>query len=369
MDAPAVEIYGGAAVMTGGEDRSGLRILVIQTAFPGDVVLTLPMVGQITACFPGSEADLLVIPAAANIPEHHPAVHAVFQYDKRGRDAGIRGFLSVLRQIRKNRYAIAIVPHRSLRSALLPFMAGIRVRVGFDRSAGWLFFNRVIPYDSDLHEIKRNLQLLNGLEIQVKEDIKPNLYPGEEEKKSVDRFLRESGIGPEAKILAIAPGSVWATKRWPDYYFAETARMLRDEGWQIVLIGGKDDAPLCEQIVRMGGSMGIFSTAGRFNFLESAGLIRRSRLLLTNDSAPLHLACAVGTPVAAIFGSTVPRFGFGPTGRMDRVIEIDGLPCRPCGIHGRDDCPIGSFPCMLRIRPSAVLDAIHAILAETEASG
>ncbi len=364
MDAPEVEIYGGTAVMTGGNNPVALRILVIQTAFPGDVVLTLPLIEQIKTFFPAAETDLMVIPAAANIPEHQPDVHAVFQYDKRGEDAGIRGFLGVLRKIRVNRYAVAIVPHRSLRSALLPFLAGIPVRVGFERSAGWIFFNRLISYDNNLHESERNSRLLNGLDVQLKENIFPKLYPGGEEKKKVDLFLSESGIGPDARIIAIAPGSVWATKRWPDYYYAETVRVLRDEGWQIVLIGGNDDAMLCEQIMRMCGSIGVVSAAGRFSFLESAELIRRSRMLLTNDSAPLHLACAVGTPVAAIFGATVPRFGFGPTGRYDRVLEVDGLPCRPCGIHGGDDCPIGSFPCMLTIRPAAVIDAIHAILAD-----
>jgi heptosyltransferase-2 len=335
----------------------------VQTAFPGDVVLTLPLIQLIKTHFPAAHTDLLVIPAAANIAEHHPAVHAIVRYDKKGIDAGFGGFIRMLRQIRTSRYAIAVVPHRSFRSALLVFLAGIRVRIGFDRSAGFFLLNRLVQHDKTIHESVRNCRLINELGVQVEGKNDPHLYPGVEESRKVDLFLREAGIKPEAVIIAIAPGSVWATKRWPDYYFGEVVSELRKEGYQVVLVGGAEDAPLCEQIARMGGGAGIAPAAGRFSFLESAELIRRSRILLTNDSAPLHLANAVGTPVAAIFGPTVPRFGFGPTGAHDRVLEIDGLDCRPCGIHGGAVCPIGTFPCMLTLRPGPVVEAVRSMLS------
>ena len=343
---------------------AGGRILILQTSFPGDVVLTLPLAQELKRALPASGIDMIVIPSAAGIPEHHPAIREIIVYDKRGGDSGLAGFLKMLRRIRSNRYTAALVPHRSIRSALLPYLARIPIRVGFNRSAGWFLFNRVISYDRGVHEIKRNCQLLSGLGISVQDVISAKLYPGAEEIGTAGKVLAEAGISPETAFITVAPGSVWETKRWPDKYFAEVIRILSGRTWRTVLIGGKEDAGLCEQIRLMAEPAGAVNTAGRLSFLGSAEVIRRSTLLLTNDTAPLHLAGAVGTRIAAIFGATVTRFGFGPTNPGDRVLEIEGLPCRPCSIHGGKTCPIGTFPCMLTLRPADVADKILEMLNE-----
>ena len=103
----------------------------------------------------------------------------------------------------------------------------------------------------------------------------------------------------------------------------------------------------------------MFSAAGKLSLLESADLIGRCAVLVTNDSAPLHLGMAMRTPVIALFGPTVPRFGFGPRGKHDEVVEQHGLACRPCSIHGGKSCPIGTFDCMRRITPEIVLNRVQ----------
>jgi heptosyltransferase-2 len=129
-----------------------------------------------------------------------------------------------------------------------------------------------------------------------------------------------------------------------------------------MLIGGKEDADLCDKIASGAKEKNVFNTAGKLSLLQSAELIRRSRALVSNDSAPMHIAVAVGTPVVAIFGATVPAFGFAPRGISDVVIETNGLKCRPCSIHGGNECPIKTFECMLAIKPEMLLNNVRSFL-------
>jgi heptosyltransferase-2 len=330
-------------------------VLIIQTAFLGDVILTLPVAEAIRSVRKDALVDMLVIPSAAPVIAGHPDVREVIVYDKRGADTGARGFLRVLRELKRRRYACAIVPHRSLRSALLARLAGIPVRAGFDRSAGRLLFTRVVGYRGDLHEIGRNLALLEALGAGAIPASPPGLYPSDAEKSAVTGFLESAGGGAGSRpVVAIAPGTAWNTKRWPADRFAALARSLAGHGCRVVILGGPGDASLCAEISAAGGD-GIVNACGKFSVLGSAELIRRSDLLVCNDSAPLHLGAAMRTPVLAIFGATVPSFGFGPAGPLDAVVETHGLPCRPCSVHGGDRCPVGTFECMLSITPDSVL--------------
>jgi len=333
-------------------------ILVVQTAFPGDVVLTLPMVQRLARARPGTSIDVVTIPATAVLLEGHPDVRSVIEYDKRGRDSGPGGLLRLARRLKSGGYESAIVPHRSLRSALLVRLAGIPVRIGFDNSAGRFLWTAKVGYRPADHEILRNLSLLGPLGVETSGIEAPRLYPSAEEKARVDEFLRGREGGGSGPVAAVAPGSVWATKRWPEDRFADLVRELDGAGWTVVLVGGPADAPLCARIAATARGRGILDASGKFSLAGSAELIGRARVLVCNDSAPLHLAGAMGVRVVSIFGATVPSFGFGPIGAEDVVIETDGLACRPCGIHGGDRCPIGTFDCMVQIGPRRVLDAV-----------
>ncbi len=165
-------------------------------------------------------------------------------------------------------------------------------------------------------------------------------------------------MGP-AKLIAIAPGSVWNTKRWLPERFAGLADALLSAGMRVAFIGGRDDLALCKEIAAMVRAGDVAIAAGAFSILQSAELIRRCETLVTNDSAPLHLAVAMRTRVVAVFGATVPAFGFDPYGERDRVFETMGLSCRPCSIHGGDVCPIRTFDCMKRISVGDVLEAVR----------
>ena len=193
----------------------------------------------------------------------------------------------------------------SLRSAALALAAGVSERVGFATSAGRALYSRTIPYRKDLHHAARLWQLGAAGTEPTPAQIQPRLYPGAREEAAVDALLASA---PDARpLVALAPGSVWATKRWP--YYAELARELAGEA-RLVVAGSEDDRSLAAAIVAAAGP-GTIDACGALSLLASAALIGRCRALVTNDSAPQHLASAMGTPTLTIFGPTVPAFGSG----------------------------------------------------------
>ncbi len=336
--------------------------LIVQTAFLGDVILTLPLVQVLKQSFPSAGIDIVVTPQAATLLQNHPALRGVFEFDKRGKDSGIGGLMRKVSQIREGKYDLAVVPHRSLRSALLVRLGKIPFRIGFHTSAGKILFNEVVRYEKSLHEVERNLRLLRPLGIEATGAEYPELYPADDDRRAVDDLLGLAGIKDRTKLIAVAPGTVWNTKRWLKERFVELSRKLLEAGWGVALIGGGSDVSLCDGIVHDVASSRVFSTAGKLTLLQSADLIRRCRVLVCNDSAPMHLAVAVRTPVVAVFGATVPEFGFAPYGKYDAVVETKGLACRPCSIHGGDKCPISTFECMVKISADEVLSAVMQVV-------
>ncbi|MBM4168270.1 MAG: lipopolysaccharide heptosyltransferase II [Ignavibacteria bacterium] len=335
--------------------RSVRRILVFQTAFLGDVVLTLPLVQAIADFFAQAAIDIVVVPRSAEVCRNHPNIGTIIEYDKRGRDKGLAGYRRLLERLRERRYDLAFVPHRSIRSASLAFLAGIPLRVGFTRSAGRFLFNKQVHYDRHQHEIERNISLLGGLGIHTLPFLLPTVHPSNDDRRTVERLLAELRGGKSGRtLIAFAPGTIWNTKRWLKERFAQLADMLGREGYRVVLIGGSEDVALCEEIERAASDSHARNLAGKLTVLQSAEVIRRCAVLVTNDSAPMHLGVAVGTPVVAIFGATVPAFGFAPRGPGDVVVETRGLRCRPCSIHGGARCPIKTFDCMERISAERV---------------
>jgi lipopolysaccharide heptosyltransferase II len=329
-----------------------LTSLVIQTAFLGDVVLTTPLLEALAARH--GPVDVVTTPAATPLLETHPAVRRVIPYDKRGKDRGFAGLVRLAGALAAERYEAAYLPHRSLRTAALAWLARVPTRVGFDD--GWrVLYTDVRPRPRESHEMDRLLALAGAVP-RGSGPSGPSLQVTIADRTATEGFLREHAI--REPFVALAPGSIWGSKRWP--YYTELAQRLSDRA-AIVVVGGREDGGLAAEItaaVAWSGGRAV-SGCGRLTLRQSAEAIRRAALLVTNDSAPLHIAQAVGTPTVAIFGSTVPRFGFGPRGPRDQVVELDGLPCRPCSSHGPPSCPLGHHLCMKSLGVEDVLQAIE----------
>jgi heptosyltransferase II len=322
--------------------------LVIQTAFLGDVVLTTPLLSVLAQQH--EAVDVITTPAAARLIETHPAVRTVIRYDKHGVDKGWSGIRRLSAELRVRRYSTVYLPHRSLRSATLALLSGARERIGFADSAVAITYTRRVRRSPTGHEVERLLALAH-----TNVGAPPvTLGLTAEDHAAAEKWLESRGIS--SGFVAVAPGSIWGTKRWP--YYADLAAALDRP---VVVVGGAEDISLAETIVAA-ASGGAVSAAGSLSLRASAALIGRAAVLVTNDSAPLHLATAVGTPVVAIFGPTIPAFGFGPRGRNDVVLGHPELPCRPCSRHGPEKCPLGHHRCMRELTVETVAAAVAAVL-------
>jgi heptosyltransferase-2 len=183
----------------------------------------------------------------------------------------------------------------------------------------------------------------------------------EEARARVADLLSAEGIGAQEPVLAVAPGSIWGTKRWIPEGFAAVIGAAPSLGLSPVLVGSAEERSLCDGVARASGVRAA-NLAGRCRIPDLAALLARADALVSNDSGAGHVASAVGTPVVSLFGPTVVSFGYAPFGVRNRVVEHPSLPCRPCDRHGPMDCPLGHFRCMREIPPERVLEALRHLL-------
>ncbi len=326
----------------------GASTVVLQTAFLGDVVLTTPLLEALAEAH--GPVDVVTTPAAAPLLRGHPAVHRVIKHDKHGEARGVCGLVGLIARLRARGYARAYLPHKSWRSGLAVRLAGIPERIGFaDAPARWCYTSKVAVPEGQ-HETGRLLALAGR-----HDRVRPSLALSTAERDAADAWLAANGIA--RPFVAMAPGSVWGTKRWDKYPALAAALAM-----PTVVIGGREEIPLADAI--LAAQPAARSAAGALSLRVSAALLERAAALVTNDSLPLHLAQATGTPTVAIFGPTVPAFGFGPTGPRDRVVELEGLSCRPCSRHGPPTCPLGHHRCMVDLDVHRVLAALDATLSD-----
>lgn len=341
-----------------------MRILVIQTAFLGDVILTLPMVQSLKKATKDAQISFVAIPDTSEIVQSHPDISEVIAYDKHGKQKSLGSFLSLAKELRERKYDIVLSPHRSIKSCLLTKLSRAKIRIGFDNAALRSCFTARLPWKFGVHEIDRNISLLRPLGIEVRRE-SPRLFPTDKHRKDAEQFLADNEI--RLPYAVIAPGTVWETKRYPIEMMADVARKLLERFANVVIVGGKKDVGFVKDLVGIG--RGIISAVGRFSVMSSAEIVRRASLLVANDSAPVHIASAFNVPTVAIFGPTVREFGFFPYHDRSAVVEVDGLRCRPCSMHGTRNCPIGTFVCMKRITPDEVVSRAFELLGSVGDQG
>src|SRR5438132_5275889 len=337
-------------------EAPGPALLVVQTSFLGDVVLTTPLITALRQQVAPRRLAVLVRPEAAPLVADHPDVDDVLLDDKRGRDGGPFGLLRTARRLRREGFDLAVSPHRSLRTALLLAAARIPRRVGFRESRGAFLYHVRVPRDRRRHDVERNLALLGAFGSGSADVPRLHLAVDGEAAARAAALLPP---GP-APLVGLAPGSAWATKRWTPAGFAAVAAALDADGARCVLLGSAADAPLVEAI-RVASDGRAVGLAGRTDVATLVAVIDRLALLIANDSAPMHVACARGVPVVAVFCATTPALGYGPWGPAHSVIGAD-LACRPCARHGGRRCPRGTEDCMRLVEPAAVLAAARAAL-------
>jgi len=339
------------------------NIVVIQTAFIGDAVLTLPMLQVLAEKNPNAKIDVVTIPRNAEIFEASQFVNGVIIYDKRKKHKGIKALLSFANELRKKNYDIVIAPHRSLRSSLLVLFSGIKESVGFTTASFPSAYKHLVNYNYELHETLRNISLVtNNVENCYSKYI-PKISISENIKVKVDTSLSSLKNGKE--IIAVAPGSVWNTKRYPKEHFTSVCGELIKKNYLILLIGSETEFDLNEEI-RLALDDNCVNISGSFTVVETIYLLSKCKMVLTNDSAPTHFGMAAEIPVVTIYCSTTPEFGFSPYNEKSETVELNNLSCKPCGIHGYKECPLRHFNCGRKLLPEMVLEKIVTVLKKNE---
>ncbi len=338
--------------------------VVLQTSFLGDMILTTPLIARLAE---RGAVDVVATPANAGLLANHPAVRQVLVFDKRGADAGVGGLWRMASRLRECNAQAAYLAQGSLRTAALARLAGIPERVGFTTSPGRPLYTSRVPFRRELHHVQRLWQLASSINDATAPTVRPSLFPGVFDMAQVDALLQANGVAAGEPLVALAPGSVWATKRWPSFD-ALAARLANDalfSAYRIVLLGAASDGSLASAIIGALRGQGVTSAidaTGRLSLLGSAALLSRVNVLVTNDSAPLHLASAMNTPTVALFGPTVPAFGFGSLAAHHTVVEQTDLACRPCGAHGPQQCPLGHWNCMRETTPESVVSGVRDVV-------
>jgi heptosyltransferase-2 len=312
--------------------RPPARVLVIHTAFLGDTVFTSALVGSLSRRFPAAEIDLCVAPRGRDIALAMPGVGFVHVFDKRGKDWGIFGLRRLARRLATRQYPLAVLPHQSLRTGLLAWMARIPERVGFAGAPGaWLYTERVPTQETAF--LRREADLARAL----------GAAPGEMRLVPRPEWIAAArgalGSAAGERLAAICLGSEWATKVWPASRVRDLVERLSTAGFRPVLLGGRREAILVRQI---GGAGRAIDTTGN-SVGEALAILSLSALAVGGDTGLVHAARAMGIPTVAVFGPTpsaVHAFG-----ARERAVSL-GLDCSPCSVHGSRRCPLGHHRCL-----------------------
>lgn len=333
-----------------------MKILLVQTSFLGDTILSTPVIAGVHSAFPNARLYMMTTPASAALVKRDPLIDGIIVYDKRGREAGLFGIFKMAARLRSLDFDMAYVLHRSYRTAMLLKLSGIPVRIGFkDAKLRWLY-SETRSRNITSHDVLRNLSLIKN-EFPIKfQKTELRLFPPDRQEvgEKIVKVLQAA-----QKPVVLVPGSIWATKRWAWEGFRETARHFIQKGHTVFIVGGPEDRILSEKIAN---GLDVVNLAGESSIPEVMYIIRRAKIVICNDSMAMHIACAFKIPVVATFCATTASLGYYPWKNKSIVLEKTGLACKPCGRHGGNHCPTGTESCIKGITVENVVKAATRLL-------
>jgi len=318
------------------------KILVIQTAFIGDVILATALIEKLHVSFPKAKIDFLVRGGNESLVKDHPFINEVLVWQKK--ENKYKNLFRLAKELRQSKYDYVVNLQRFMASGFLTWRSGAKHRIGFKKNPLSMFYTEKFSHEigNGQHEVERNQLLIENITDNIA--LKPKLHP------SKSNYSKIEDLKLDTDYIVIAPSSVWFTKQVPQSKIIELINKQPKE-LQICLIGAPSDYEYCQSIIDVVDHKNSVNLSNKLNLLDSAVLIQNSKMSYVNDSAPLHIASAMNANVTAFFCSTVPEFGFGPLSDNSLIIQgEEKLDCRPCGIHGFKTCPKGHFKCGLNLK-------------------
>ena len=329
------------------------KILVIQTAFIGDVVLATSLLESLHAQYPMATIDVLVRQGNESLFNEHPFIHELIIWNKKKQK--YLHWLKILFQIRKAQYDAVVNVQRFAATGLWTAFSKAKFKIGFNKNPFSFLFTHSIKHleiEAGMHEINRNHQLIQVLGPVVLAN--PKLYPTTKDDEQVKKYQ-------DQPYVCIAPASVWYTKQYPLSAWVKFLQALPFDG-SIYILGGAGDRIIGEKMMKSVNKQ-LINLAGDIGFLASAALQAKAVLNYVNDSAPMHFASAMNAPVVAIYCSTIPAFGYGPLSEQSFIVQTqENLACRPCGLHGKKKCPLTHFNCAHSIQIQELISPLLQVL-------
>lgn len=329
------------------------RILVIQTASLGDVILATPVLEKLYHFYPEARIDILIKRGYESLFLSHPFISELMLWDKS--NGKIKELKRLLREIRNNKYDLVVNLQRFASTGLITTFSGAAETVGFNKNPFSFFFSRKVKHQigkskNNPHETERNLKLIEHVTDQSYRGVR--LYPSRGDFARVSQFKTR-------QFITISPGSLWFTKQFPEDKWISFLSEL-DDSYAVYFLGSADEKDLCSRIREESNIMSrSLNLSGRLSLLQSAALMKDAVMNYVNDSAPMHLASAVNAPTTAIYCSTVPEFGFGPLADHAHIVQALNPPdCKPCGLHGFRRCPKQHFDCAYNINTNQLLETL-----------
>lgn len=322
------------------------KILIIQTAFIGDVILATPIINELSLIYPEIQIDFLVRKGNESLLTNQPNLENVFTLDKK--QGKFKQIIQLIKTFRKKNYDEVINLHRYTSTGIITILSKAKKTVGFNKNPLSIFYSLKVNHEigNGEHEIVRNLKLIKHHGCSL--DAQPKLYPSNSDYEFVNKYK-------ENTYYCLAPSSVWFTKQLPVEKWVELINLFKEQE-AVYLLGGPGDKILCDQIISKSNHSNCINLSGELSFLQSSALMVDAKMNYVNDSGPLHICSAMNAPVSVFFCSTTPLFGFGPTRENGKVIETEEkLSCKPCGLHGHKSCPEGHYKCGYTINVNKTL--------------
>lgn len=356
--------------------------VLIQTAFLGDLLLSIPLIKKIKLLWPEQKLLLVCRRGVGDFFLKTQLVDEVFEITK----GDSSSYKRILKRLNEHKIEKVFSPHESLRTAFFARKIRAVEKISFAKSWSWIFYKQNIQKNLELPEAIRQLSLLQNIDSVLAQEIttygdQASPYEADSQgrlstvpawasmkldfkvfRDETESLLAKFQLDPQrvSRAVAFFPGSVWATKRWTEEGFVQVGQALSHQEVPVLIMGGPGEEELCERIARQIPK--ALNICGKTSIFESALVLSQVAAAVGNDSASMHLAATTGTPSVVIFGPTVLEFGFRPWQDHVYVIEKKELSCRPCGKHGHQVCPIGTHVCMKSIHKAEVLDKLERVL-------
>ena len=340
-----------------------MKILLVQTSFLGDTILSTPLIAALNKLYPHSEIWMMTTRISAELVKSDPLLKGVIVFDKSKTQKGIAGMLSMARELKRHKFDVAYALHRSYRTAILLFLSAIKERVGFKEAGFSCFYTRTVKREKEKHDVIRNLSLLKketavlesnlSFENFFSDDLRLFVNNEQEVKKQYNSVFADG-----AAYAVLVPGSAWKTKMWFWQGYRQVAEYLLSSDKRVVFLGSQSESDLCQKVAQ---GLDVINLAGQSSINESMVILKNADLVVCNDSMSLHLASAFKVPNVSIFCATSPDFGFGPWKNKALVVEKKGLSCKPCRRHGSNKCPTGTEACMKELPAEEVIEAVKKL--------